>query len=86
MVQGFLAVWFGGLTLMGGLLLLLPRSAWGGGRPPPWYAILGPLGMMLLGAGFIRACRLFARGQTENIRSFLARELQAQLHVEGKRE
>ena len=75
----FLAVWFGGLTFMVGLLLWLPRSAWGTERPPPWWAPLGPVAMMLIGYGLILVGRWFAGGQLECIQRFLSRELQAQL-------
>ena len=80
----FLAVWFGGLAIMGGLLVLLPPSAWGNGRPPPAIAILAPGGMMLLGFGLIRFVRWHTRGQTENLRCFLERELKGRRNPLGE--
>jgi hypothetical protein len=80
--RAYLFVWFGGLVAMCGFLLLLPQSAWGG-RPPPRYAVLGPIGMIFLGVGLVRWCRWLARRQLEGLRNFLAHELQAQLDVDG---
>jgi hypothetical protein len=79
LVRVFLAVWFGGLAVMEALMLWLPRSAWGHGRPPPWWAPLGPVAMMMLGYGLILAGGWFARGQLESMQRFLSRELEAQL-------
>ena len=83
-VQGFLMVWFGGLAVMSGVVLFLilfrPNSAWEHGRSPPVWMAAGPVGMMALGAGLVLFCRWLARGQRENLRSFLSEELEAQLN------
>ena len=82
-LEAFLAVWFGGLVVMAALILFLPPSAWGAGRSPSGFAVVGPVGMMVLGFGMVRFGRWLARGQAESLRSFLARELKAQPPVEN---
>jgi len=77
-VRAFLVVWFGGLVVIAGLILLLPPSGWGSRRSPSVFAVLGPAAMILLGFGFIRLGRWLARGQMESLRCFLKRELNAQ--------
>ena len=82
LARGYVYLWFGGLVAMCGFLLLLPQSAWDG-RPPPRYAVLGPIAMILLGVGLVRWCRWLARRQLESLRNFLAHELQAHPGLEG---
>jgi hypothetical protein len=78
-VEVFLAMWFGGLAVMAALILLLPSTAWGTGRQPSAFAVVGAaVGMMLLGYGMVLFGRRLARGQSENLQSFLARVLKAQ--------
>jgi len=83
LVYAFLFVWFGGLLTIAGLLLFLPASAYGSGQRPPMFAFLGPVVMGLLGYGFLRFGRWRGRGQAENLRCFLKRELEAQPMDEG---
>ena len=84
-VRGFLVLWFGALAFGGGLMILLPSSAWGSGRPPSLFLVLAPVGMGLLGFAFVRFARRLARRQVESIRCFLRSELKAQPYVEGSR-
>lgn len=77
-VWAFLVVWFGGLMAMSCLILLLPPSAWGSGQSPSGFVVLGPVGMMLLGFGFVQFGRWLASGQAERLELFLAHELKAQ--------
>jgi len=81
LAEAFLWVWFAGLLAGAGFLLFLPPSAWGSGRQPPLFVLLGPAVVGLLGFGVVCFGRRLARGQTESLRNFLTRELEAQPSV-----
>jgi hypothetical protein len=80
-VRGFLFLWFGGLMVIGSLIVLLPATAWGSGRPPPVLVVLGPAGMMLLGYGLVCFGQRLGKGQLASLRCFIERELDARPYV-----
>lgn len=77
LVRVFNFIWYGGLVIMGFLFPVLALSQEFPAGEPPFWIIIGPWLMILVGLGFEAFGRRIARGQVVRLHQFLRTDLEA---------